>query len=289
MNKYYKDKNFAAVYKKLLNDLLNSPEFICEPRGIEINEITNIQFEIENPIESLYENIRRSSQFKYIAAELVWYFSKSNDLKFIEKYAKFWKNISNADNTLNSAYGNLIFNTHNNVNQWQWAFNMLSNDKDSRQAILHFNMPMHQYKNNKDFVCTMYGIFQIRNNKLNFTINMRSNDVILGLPTDIAFFCILQQQMLKLLNKTYPNLTLGTYTHIANSLHLYKKHFELVNGMLENDFNSIELKLDNENLIDEYSNTTNVIKQIDELIRLDKINLLKSNDKLINWIIYNIS
>jgi len=39
----------------------------------------------------------------------------------------------------------------------------------------------------------------IRDNKLNFSVSMRSNDAILGTPTDVAFFCLLQQQMLKLL------------------------------------------------------------------------------------------
>jgi thymidylate synthase len=82
----------------------------------------------------------------------------------------------------------------------------------------------------------MYGIFQIRNNKLNFTIHMRSNDAILGLPTDIAFFATLQSQMLNHLQETYPNLSLGTYTHIANSLHIYERHFNIVEKMIATDF-----------------------------------------------------
>jgi thymidylate synthase len=64
---------------------------------------------------------------------------------------------------------------------------------------------------------------------------MRSNDAILGTPTDIAFFCLLQQQALIILREYYPELELGTYTHIANSYHIYERHFDLVQNMLEHN------------------------------------------------------
>jgi thymidylate synthase len=135
------------------------------------------------------------------------------------------------------------------MTQYAWAYNSLVNDKDSRQAVIHFNLPTHQYDGNKDFVCTMYGIFQIRNNKLNFTISMRSNDAILGLPTDVAFFCTLQQQMLVHLKPTYPELELGEYTHIANSLHIYENNFKVVEEMLNEDFTQEEMPIVKESLI----------------------------------------
>jgi len=235
--KIYQGNSFASVYRDLLNDLLNSPEYTCSPRGMEIREITDCALVIENPVFAMYENERRSTQEKYIAAEFLWYFAGRNDLSFIERFAKFWQHVANEDGTLNSAYGNLIFTKKNehNISQWEWAYNSLVEDKDSRQAIMHFNMPEHQRSGNKDFVCTLTGIFQIRNNKLNFTINMRSNDAILGTPTDIPFFCVLQIQMLELLKSTYPDLELGTYTHFAHSLHIYERHFQLVEEMLKDD------------------------------------------------------
>ena len=42
--------------------------------------------------------------------------------------------------------------------------------------------------------------------------------------------------MLKLLKPYYPDLELGTYTHTANSYHIYDRHFSLVDEMIENDF-----------------------------------------------------
>lgn len=238
----YRFDTFAEAYKDSLTDLLTFPEYETRPRGMTIKENCDVALVIDNPLSCLYENTVRSSQLKYIAAELLWYFMGRNDVGYISKFAKFWESIQNDDGTVNSSYGHLLFanpNEHGFM-QYEWAVDSLLKDKDSRQAVLHFNLPSHQRDGNKDFVCTMYGIFQIRENKLNFTVSMRSNDVILGLPTDVAFFATLQSQMLFHLvthgGEEFRELELGTYTHIANSFHLYERHFDLVDRMIREDF-----------------------------------------------------
>jgi thymidylate synthase len=248
----YHYSTFADAYYASLQDLMTNPDWETKPRDLKIKENTNVALIIENPLSCLYQNEVRSSQKKYISAELLWYFMGRNDVDFISKYAKFWNSIKNSDNTVNSAYGHLLFSQKNyyGLTQYEWAISSLLKDPDSRQAILHFNTPMHQYSDNKDFVCTVYGIFQIRGNKLNFTTHMRSNDVVWGLPTDIAFFAILQSQALSHLKIKYPQLELGTYTHIANSYHVYEHHFEIVNKMLASPFVSEELPPVNLDLID---------------------------------------
>lgn len=239
---------FSEAYETLLRTLLKNPEYQSAPRDQKINEITNCKFTIRKPEYCFYGNGRRSSQFKYIAAELLWYLSGDKSVDFISQFSKFWKKLENCDDTVNSNYGWLLFYEKYApvwTTQWQWAFDSLWNDKDTRQAVMHFNLPKHQFLDNKDFVCTMYGDFLIRDNKLHFTIHMRSNDVILGLPTDIPFFCILQMNMLNCLKQErYPDLELGTYTHFVNSMHLYERNFQLVSEMLDHKFEEQSLHPD---------------------------------------------
>lgn len=236
---------FSEAYEKLLRALMKDPEYQSAPRDQKINEITNCKFTIRNPEHCFYVNERRASQFKYIAAELLWYLSGDKSVDFISQFSKFWKKLENCDDTVNSNYGWLLFYEKYApiwTTQWQWAFDSLWNDKDTRQAVMHFNLPKHQFLDNKDFVCTMYGDFLIRDNKLHFTIHMRSNDAILGLPTDIPFFCILQLNMLNCLKQErYPDLELGTYTHFVNSMHLYERNFQLVSEMLEHEFYTVRI------------------------------------------------
>lgn len=231
--------SYAVAYKKLVEEVLNKNEFETSPRGFKIKEIMNLSLQITNPYNNLFENKAREFPYKYLAGELLWYFSCRNDIEFISKYSKFWNNIANPDGkTVNSAYGHLIYDlkNENNITSWEWAKQSLLKDKDSRQAIIRFNRPSHEFYENKDFVCTLVGTFHIRNNKLNLSIVMRSQDIIRGTTFDIPFFMLLQQIMLLELKQTYPDLELGTYTHTMQSAHLYEEHFELAKNMLNEKF-----------------------------------------------------
>jgi thymidylate synthase len=116
---------------------------------------------------------------------------------------------------------------------------------------------------------------------------MRSNDVILGLPTDIAFFAILQSQMLSHLkaNEGYSNLEMGTYTHIANSSHIYERHFDIANQMLTSKFEPLTIPKVNLNLISPTGLPTN---QFIELFNNQSLKY-QSPDNLYTWILTNIN
>lgn len=277
--------NFASAYQKALNKVLYFPDYEVSPRGLKIKELANLQLCIEDPRQTGFKSQRRSTQSMYVAAETLWYFSGSNDVNYINKFAKFWDTIKNPDNTANSAYGHLLFKTPNEhgLTQWQWAYQSLVNDQDSRQAIMHFNMPKHQYTGNKDFVCTLSATFQIRNNYLNFKVNMRSNDAILGTPTDVAFFCMLQQQMLNLLKPIYPDLELGTYVHSVDSFHLYEKHFELAKDMVKSRLTSYQLPSIEKNLIDKDGNASQEINDMYQSVMHNDPIYNKYNDELLDW------
>ena len=135
-------------------------------------------------------------------------------------------------------------------------------------------------------MCTLNGVFQIRDNKLNFTVDMRSNDVFFGLTFDYPFFTILQQQMHTLLKKVYPDLELGTYTHIAHSLHMYERDFDKVEKMLENEFKPSSTPEIDCDLIDSTGNTT---KEFDEVMNkvLVRPSNLASTSHIMRWLYGN--
>jgi thymidylate synthase len=236
--KIYRGKHIATLYRDILNDLLDHPEYISKPRDMEVREIINCVIEVEEPNMNMYSNEIRGSQEKYIGSELLWYFSGTDKADFIEKYASMWKALKDKNNHVNSAYGYLIFNERNEhgLTQYDWVISSLIKDKDSRQAIMHFNKPYHQYFGNPDQVCTLVALFHIRDNKLNMTLNMRSNDVILGFMTDFTFFNILHQQVYLHVKEYYPELRMGSYTHTSHSMHLYERHYKKVEEMLKYDF-----------------------------------------------------
>lgn len=287
--KLIQGKTFAEVYKASLSDLITHG-YENFARGTSSREFLDVALVIEDPYSCLYENLVRGSKFKYIAGELLWYYSGRNDIQFISKYSNFWKEIQNPDETANSAYGNLIFSTKNEFgfSEYEWAISSLITDKHTRQAVFHFNNKSHQYLNNKDFVCTMYGNFHIRQDTLYLSIFMRSNDAIWGTPTDVAFFCTLLIHTYKLLLKHYPTLKLGSYTHVSNSYHIYDRHYDLVNRMLNAPFIPVKIPDIIRFLInDDGKPTSDLISTIDDIVnnRIDKLQIdALANSDILSWI-----
>lgn len=288
----FKGEDFATVYHDSLKYLMDEgPK--NDPRGTKTKELLNVALVMENPASCLYENEVRSSQRKYIAGELLWYFSGRNDVKFISKFSKFWENLQNPDGTANSAYGHLIFKNENiyGFTQYQWVIESLTKDSNTRQAVMHFNLPSHQYSENRDFVCTMYANFHIRNNKLFMKVNMRSNDVITGTPTDIAFFSTVQLQVFNTLKKVYPDLQLGSYTHVADSYHVYDRHYDLVDRMLAKPFYPVIIPLINNDLIADNKGTPSddIIALVEYVENDSNDTIICQQDDLLKWIVTNLS
>lgn len=126
--------------------------------------------------------------------------------------------------------------------QWNSTIALLTKDKDSRQAIMNIHRPSDRHEGNKDVPCTLSLQFFIRENKLHVIVNMRSNDIILGFTNDVFQFTMLQEAMLLELKKVYPELELGAYYHNAGSMHVYDRHFDMVNKIIA-DERSLELPM----------------------------------------------
>ena len=231
------------AYQEVLKDIFNNPDYKTAPRGLPIREKVDYSFSVLSPTSEpirTADDERNKVIAEYTSKEFNLYNSGTNKAAEFAAASKFWNKLANPDGTVNSAYGHLIWKyyscTSNFSNRamtpWEWAKESLEADKDTRQAILRFNLPEHCWQGNKDFVCTMHGNWLIREDKLNLTIVMRSNDMVKGLIYDLPFFCSLMDKMLDELRLTYPNLQKGKYTHLAHSLHAYEKDAEIIQKML---------------------------------------------------------
>lgn len=261
--KTYKDIHDA--YLGTLEDVYFNYEYRAAPRGLSVREITDYSFRILNPVNEpiVTKDAERNKVIvNYTQKETELYNSCANTALEFGKASKFWEKLANPDGTVNSAYGYLIWENRSHGSRfemedvihesetedglkgffrtkepvmrtpWQWAKESLIADKDTRQAILRFSLPQHQWKGNKDQTCTMHANFLIREDKLNLSVVMRSNDMVLGLVYDMPWFVSLIDRMVLELKEYYPTLTKGTYTHTVHSLHIYEKNEDMVKKML---------------------------------------------------------
>ena len=225
--------NFSNQFIDTIIDIESNGD-VSQPRDLKVKELQFGHIAID-PTRPIADFEARGFNWKYLAGEMAWYLKKDRDVDYIGQFSGFWSNITNPNtNEINSNYGSLVFNKE----QFGWAVDSLLKDKNSRQAIMFFNQPKFQFEGNKDFVCTMYANFFIRNNKLNMKIQMRSNDIFYGLTFDAPFFSFLHQSVYLILKDQYPDLELGIYHHSADNIHFYERHFELAQQIKTNRMSS---------------------------------------------------
>lgn len=200
--------------------ILNKKHKRVAPRGLKVNEYIQESIAID-PIRAISNFESRPFNFKYFTGEMLWYLCGNFKIDFISKFSKFWMNIADENNQINSNYGQII------LKQFKFAFDSLVKDKYTRQAVMTINESRHQ-KPTKDFPCTLNLLFFIRDNKLNMRVQMRSQDIFYGLQYDVPWYSFVHQNMYLLLKRVYPKLELGVYTHYMDNVHYYERHFDLV-------------------------------------------------------------
>lgn len=197
--------------------LLNSQNLQASSRdgGVK-GEVLNAITVIKDPTRGIVQSDIRKMPMRYAVGELLWYLSGNRDLSAIQNYTKAWDRMSDNGKTVNSNYGWCIQHKYG-FDQWEYVKDLLMRDLNSRQAVLHIktadNTP------SKDVNCTVCLQFFIRDGKLHATVYMRSNDIWMGFPYDVFSFTAMQCKMAMELG-----VGIGTYTHIAGSLHLYERN-----------------------------------------------------------------
>lgn len=184
------------------------------------------------------EAIFGSPNMDYVKHELEWYRSQSlnvNDIPVMTP--QIWKQVASPGGFINSNYGYLVHNEKNG-SQYKNVLNTLAADPNSRRGNMIYTRPsIHKDWNTdgmSDFICTNNVQYLIRDNKLHAVVNMRSNDAIFGFLNDYQWQrCVQSDLALDILAKTGLDLELGTIHWQVASLHIYRRHFYLVDNFVK--------------------------------------------------------
>lgn len=225
---------------QLLSGAINEYGRKSSPRGKESKEILDASFFLQDPRNRVITSPIRNIKPRYLVGEFIWYLSGELEVSRIIRYSKFWQNLADKDGKVVSNYGERCLYSPE-MSKGQQAGNLLSEDSqfikvakelisdpDSRRAIVNIHDTRSASMNPSDVPCTLTLQFFIRDKKLHLSVNMRSNDIVLGFGNDIFQFTMLQELMLSILNVMGADLDLGYYHHHAGSLHVYDNHYDMV-------------------------------------------------------------
>lgn len=221
---------------------LKAERFTVDKTGAKTIEMLGASFIADEP--AIFGTPVKS----YISAELAWYESGSTNIKDIHGEDKAppaaWLYAADDHGNINSNYGHLVFDDKYH-NQYKKAFDELVKNPDSRRAQMVYNRPSIWVEFNEggksDFICTNAQTVYIRDNKLHMVSQMRSNDVVFGYKNDYAWAQYLMDKFVSDYNRladeqnlstfaTPPiqSITKGDLTWQVMNLHVYDRHFELV-------------------------------------------------------------
>ena len=197
--------------------------------GAVVGEIINAVTTIEDPTRCILRSPIRKLPMRYCIGELLWYLSGNPNLSAIQLYTNAWDRMSDDGKTVNSNYGSIIQHAVDchmsdplEFDQMKMCEELLRKDHNTRQAVIHIKEARNVLVNpTKDLNCTVCLQFFIRDGKLYMTTYMRSNDLWMGFPNDVFQFTCMQIYLAMRLN-----VGLGTYTHVAGSLHMYERDYQ---------------------------------------------------------------
>lgn len=218
------DDAWLAWYKRLAGQGVEK----ASRDGDVVGEVINAITVIKDPTRCVMTNSIRKMSMRYAVGEMLWYAAANNKLDGIRKYTKAWDRMSDDGETVNSNYGYCIKHKFG-FDQWETVKAQLKADPETRQAVIHIKEARDLVNHpSKDVNCTVCLQFFVRGGALYMTTYMRSNDLWMGFPFDVFQFTAMQVLMAMELG-----LDIGTYTHIAGSLHLYKRDYDVAKARLE--------------------------------------------------------
>jgi len=224
------------IRKYFANEKINS-RFVTDKTGQKTIELIGASFIADEPA------IFGTPSEDYIRKEISWYDSQSTNIFDINKESgadapDAWKYAANTHGEINSNYGHLIY-SDKFYNQYDMVLCELLSNPDGRRATMVYNRPSiwTEYNENgkSDFICTNAVTYYIRDNKLHAVVQMRSNDVVFGYKNDYAWQREVMTRVVRdyntyiITNRDRENISVGTLHWQVQNLHVYERHFHLVN------------------------------------------------------------
>ncbi|MBZ3904537.1 thymidylate synthase [Streptomyces griseiscabiei] len=190
------------------------------PRSMATREVLDVHMLLTQPRARLLSAPpARILNPAFAVAETVWHLSGS-DADWIFDYNARLRQYAD-DGVLRGAYGPRMRNWAGKVDQLRRVVEILTEDADSRRALIQLYDPALDAAGHKDVPCTLGFAFHLRAGRLHMTTTMRGQDVWIGLPYDLFFYTVLHE-----LVAGWLGAELGDFHHHVGSLHIYEHHLD---------------------------------------------------------------
>jgi thymidylate synthase len=222
---------FDQIYQNLLADIKKrGVTEISERTKRETRSLPGVHFQIDLEKDGFPLLTLRKIPVKIFIAEQIWFISgarKTTD--FLQNFTKIWNDFANPEEVVTVAYG-YRWRKHFGRDQLKLLLQLLKNEPTSRQGVVVAWDPSQDglsLVKKKNIPCPYTFTVNLIGGRLHLHNIVRSNDVILGLPTDVAGFALLAQILAQKLG-----VRPGLYSHSISNAHIYDTHYFAAEEML---------------------------------------------------------
>ncbi len=232
---------FDEQYKQAIWEVMNKgTEIYSERQKCYTRAFPGVTFNLDNgfPLLTL-----RKIPVKIFVAEQFWFLMGEKDPNiFLKKFTTIWNDFIDKDGLVSGSYG-YRWRKHFGKDQIANLLTLLSQDASSRHGVVIAWDPSDDVRpinaKKKNVPCPYTFTVNIIGNKLHIHIIIRSNDMILGCPHDIAGFAVLQRLLAGKLG-----VRTGKLTCSISNAHIYDIHYNAAWEILERENNHSEISLE---------------------------------------------
>ncbi len=222
---------FDSIYQELLGTIVDKGiREMSERTKHETAAIPGMHFSIDIEKEGFPILTLRKIPIKMFVAEQIWFIAGvRKPADFLRDYTKIWDNFTNPADVVTVAYG-YRWRKHFGRDQLGLLVDLLKKEPSSRHGVVVTWDPatdgLSLFKK-KNVPCPYTFTVNIIGGRLHLHNIVRSNDVILGLPADVAGFALLQIILAQKLG-----VKPGIYSHSVSNAHIYDNQYEAAKEIL---------------------------------------------------------
>jgi thymidylate synthase len=235
---------FDKTYQNILRDIYTKGiRETSAQQKVETAALPGIHFSHDIEKDGFPILTLRKVPLKMFIVEQIWFLSgarKPDD--FLRDYTKIWDPFTNPNDVVTAAYG-YRWRKHFGRDQIKMLLELLQKEPLSRHGVVLMWDPSSDGLSTikkANVPCPYTFTVNIIGGRLHLHLIIRSNDMYLGAPTDIAGFALLQCILAQKLN-----VKPGIYSHSISNAHVYQNQYGAVEELLkrDNDHKKIVLTL----------------------------------------------
>lgn len=221
------DKTYQEMLKRIMKEGVTE---VNKRTGHEVKAIPGLHFSHDIGRDGFPLLTLRKIPIKMFVAEQIWFVSGSRKpADFLRDFTKIWDVFTNPADTLTVAYG-YRWRKHFGRDQLGMLVKHLKKDPTSRHGVVITWDPSGDGlggTSRANVPCPYSFTVNIIGGRLNLHNIVRSNDMVLGFPSDVAGFALLQMMLAEKLG-----VEPGVYSHSISNAHVYDNQYDAVKEML---------------------------------------------------------